>query len=653
MKSRSRQFYRQLRIEPLEDRRVLSATLLGQAVGKHQIIYLDFDGAKINTAAHGLIGSQVVVSGHPDVVELSPIGRFLGDAPDSLGNWGLNSSHEQTVIAAIVDTVQENIAEDLVENAPFPNNFKVTILDSRTTPDLFGQENVTRVVVGGTTDEIGYAPGHVGQAEQPTDFPNNNTEQTAVVLLDSLSADVSAGNPYSLNQIQFHPSHNQVQKKIELVGVGVGNLISHELGHLLGVNHGDHTNQQKTLMDLPPNVNDVVGLVGPYWGDGNEVDIDFGTDDGDDQVARIRQGLVQGAVTYNSPRVVDVRLKGPNVLDAKNGRYSFPVGNGSQLGTVPVGGANTIEIAFTEDVLVDGNELILTGVSGGSTTDYSSSLSYLGFDDITDTASWKYNPTPGLPTDQFELFLPDFAVEDFSGTLLDGDFHNPTARYQLFLPPVHTYSGSTFPSGDGSPGGGFTFYFTILAGDEDHDNDVDGVDLSAITQGFDVLGINDNAFTNDVSPTIAGIELSGGDFDGDGDIDGTDLSAITQNWDPLGEFKYWPIQQQSASSSGTGSESIEFTAISISSREAERGRSISIAEYPNRAQLGRAIARPSIDLLLAVTEGREERSGHATDEAIDEVFAEIAALDPVATAREIGFAVQPEPVAFPFDAVNV
>jgi hypothetical protein len=215
-----------------------------------QTIFLDFNGAQVNTKVFGGSGVRT----------LSPLGAFLG-------RWGLRADQENAVIDGVVATVRENLEHD------FGDGVAVRILNSRDNKDPFGQPNVSRVIIGGSQAESGLSTVGISQSVDPGNFA---AEESAIVLLDDMSGagtDHSTSNP-SLNAY-FGPHSNRV----EFVGHAVGIAASHEAGHYLGSWH-------TAAFDTTPNVMDQGGNFAMLWGVGpdgfggtaDDVDVDFGSD---------------------------------------------------------------------------------------------------------------------------------------------------------------------------------------------------------------------------------------------------------------------------------------------------------------------------------------------------------------------------------------
>ena len=243
--------------------------LFRPGTGTIQRLFLDFDGATIDTAIFGFGG----------IANLSPLSSFLS-------NWGLTGSDEDAVIDAIIAAVEESVEDD---PALFGLNtlFGVQILNSRDHADPFGTSNVSRVIIGGTMAELGI--GTIGIAET-IDVGNFERAESAVVLLDLLSEIPS--DPNSLNQYPLDPSVTVV----DIIGVGVGNITAHEIGHYIGNFHTFQFNASANLMDQGGNLDNTVG-VGPdvTFGSIDDVDVDFDVD-----VYAPNEGFVGSEDTLNT-----------------------------------------------------------------------------------------------------------------------------------------------------------------------------------------------------------------------------------------------------------------------------------------------------------------------------------------------------------------
>ncbi|GAB1641010.1 PPC domain-containing protein [Krasilnikovia sp. MM14-A1259] len=217
-----------------------------------QTLYLDFDGARINTGVFGGTGN----------VDLSPLSAFLG-------KWGIPRADEDRLIDAVVASVTENLKQDMVASG-LNNRFKLKVLNSKDDPDPWGKPNVSRIVVGGTIAESGVPTIGISQSIDPGNF---ETQETAMVLLDVLSN--PAGDEASLNTYLTPASD-----RVAFVGHALGNVVSHEGGHFFGNWHTDNSDAVPNLQDAGgANFGNLFG-VGPdgVGGTADDTDVDFGDD---------------------------------------------------------------------------------------------------------------------------------------------------------------------------------------------------------------------------------------------------------------------------------------------------------------------------------------------------------------------------------------
>jgi hypothetical protein len=244
--------------------------LEAEPVGAKQIVFVDFDGATVNMSKFGYPGS----SGNKT---LSPMRDFLP-------RWGLSQDEttENAVIDAILANMEENLSQDVrlrglngdFAETGVPGQFDIEIRNSRDHADEFGTNPyVARVIIGGTEAEADLNT--FGLAES-TDVGNFKFDDDALVLLDRRSE--PAGHPQSLNSVPIHRRSSMV----ELVGVGIGNLASHELGHNFGNFHTDRWNDVLDVMDQggPRRIIDDVGAGRDgIFGTKDDIDRAFGVDD--------------------------------------------------------------------------------------------------------------------------------------------------------------------------------------------------------------------------------------------------------------------------------------------------------------------------------------------------------------------------------------
>ena len=159
---------------------------------------------------------------------------------------------------------------------------------------------------------------------------------------------------------------------------------------------------------------------------------------------------------------------GTSGLGSSDLGYAIPVGSGAQLNPLPWSNINEISIAFNEDVLVQKNDLLLSGINVSS---YDVASSTFVYDPAIFTATWTM--AAPLANDRLSLALNADGpgpITDLAGNALDGEWLNPATTTST--------SSDTWPSGNGAAGGNFTFLFNVLPGDINHDGLVNGVDLS-------------------------------------------------------------------------------------------------------------------------------------------------------------------------------
>jgi hypothetical protein len=216
-----------------------------------QTLYLDFDGARVNTGVFGGSGQR----------DLSPFAAFLA-------SWGLTRADEDALIDAVTAGVTENIKKDMVASG-LNAKFKLKIKNSKDDADPWGQANTSRIIVGGTIDESGVDTIGISQSIDPGNF---ETSETALVLLDVLSA--PAGDSEASLNTYLTPQSN----RIAFLGQALSNVISHEAGHFFGDFHTDNEDAQPNLMDAGGTGFATLFGVGPdgVGGTADDVDVDFG-----------------------------------------------------------------------------------------------------------------------------------------------------------------------------------------------------------------------------------------------------------------------------------------------------------------------------------------------------------------------------------------
>jgi hypothetical protein len=213
-----------------------------QPVGATQIFFLDFDGVQ------GLNATAAFGTGY-FVADLSPLRAFLP-------GWGLTDADESAVIDAVVGVFTQHF--DSIRAADLNGDRDVDFIDghmdfevrnSRDHPDPWGQPNVTRIIIGGTIQELGILTIGIASSIDPGNF---SREDQAVVLLDLLSIPDDPNNP--LYPFYFGNSINAIPRAgsftiIDAIGQTVGTVAAHEACHTLGLWHTDNTNPVLSLID--------------------------------------------------------------------------------------------------------------------------------------------------------------------------------------------------------------------------------------------------------------------------------------------------------------------------------------------------------------------------------------------------------------------
>ncbi|HEY9417734.1 MAG TPA: hypothetical protein VIQ30_23495, partial [Pseudonocardia sp.] len=197
-----------------------------------QKIVLEFGGATVEPKKFGVESAST-----PAKATLSPLSKFMR-------GLGLTAADQPALMAKVVDTFRKNMSD--------VSGGQVDVISS-TSPGAsnFGQPGVSRVVIGGSTTEVGISTVGIAESVDPGNFVR---EETALVLLDRLAGP----SDQTVSLTHYLPGTISEAAKIEFVGRALGNIASHEAGHFLGSWHTDAASPKHDLM-AP---GDVVGAFG-------------------------------------------------------------------------------------------------------------------------------------------------------------------------------------------------------------------------------------------------------------------------------------------------------------------------------------------------------------------------------------------------------
>ena len=218
--------------------RVHRSTFEAEPIGTQQTLYIDFDGAFTRSETLNLTALGVPAG----TLRIPPLSRYMPQL-------GLTTADAPSVARNTMARLEQKMRTSLAarsNNGFFgatgnPGEFNVRLISSYDSPDIWGQPNVSRVLVGGTQTEIGLDPatGLLGIA-QSVDVGNFGREESGLVMLDILIAD--AMDPAMV------PIAGNVSRS-DLFAELLSMVIAHEAGHFLGGVHQDPNNLQYGIMD--------------------------------------------------------------------------------------------------------------------------------------------------------------------------------------------------------------------------------------------------------------------------------------------------------------------------------------------------------------------------------------------------------------------
>jgi hypothetical protein len=241
------------------------------------------------------------------------------------------------------------------------------------------------------------------------------------------------------------------------------------------------------------------------------------------------------------PRITDV------VVWKNSSRYSFAeqlssVG-GAQLKPIFYDGIDRIDVQFSQNVIMDGSELVLDATSSSAVPSYE-----FTYDPVELTATWLFDTD--LSFGKYSLRLSD-TIMGTNGLRLDGGWANPVntpdnpndgPSSPSMLPDDDP--GDQFPSGEGTEGGSFRFHFGLLPGDFNQDGIVNGTDDDAgVLKDGNGDGVVNSSDVAIVTAAISGnrtwlpITKRGGDFRDDEIVDEADYELWKMTFGSMSDLR--------------------------------------------------------------------------------------------------------------------
>jgi hypothetical protein len=256
------------------------------------------------------------------------------------------------------------------------------------------------------------------------------------------------------------------------------------------------------------------------WADGNEIAVAATEDDNErlfmyidadlSYVIEVRGNGVDINPSYelqiDSPESIDPpRIILLNVSQSNSPhQWTAPIIDESE-GTIPWHNWQHVQIGFSEDVIVQADDLRIEAVSVAEYV-----LSNFAYNAATHLATWTFASPP--EADRLTLTLSD-DITDLTQNALDGEF-----------------TAFQFPSGNGLPGGAFVWTIQLQPGDYAPDGQLDDRDIDALAaaiQAHDPLADlnNDGQTTTDDLLALVRDQIGTtiGDVNLDGRFDSADL----------------------------------------------------------------------------------------------------------------------------------
>jgi large repetitive protein len=200
-----------------------------QPAGTTQVLYLDFAGGLVN----------------PQLFNLPLSVARVPALAASLPQIGLTAADEAAVIDDITNRTRAKFNQigvtgtnGFFPNSGVPGEYNLFITNSKDNPQLLGQPNVTRIIVGGSQATFGIPPatGLLGIA-QSIDVGNFDLAENALVMLD-----VMIGSTLTLPR-------SGTSTNAQIFAELVADTIAHEAGHTYGGVHQLSGNGVAGIMD--------------------------------------------------------------------------------------------------------------------------------------------------------------------------------------------------------------------------------------------------------------------------------------------------------------------------------------------------------------------------------------------------------------------
>jgi hypothetical protein len=227
-----------------------------EPIGTRQIVYVDFDGATISPGVFGL-----------------PTTSRIPSMMDTLAGFGFLPSEENALIDKMMATIEARFNTDLsafgingyYRQDGIPGSFDIEFRNSRDHSDPWGLPNVTRLIIGGDSVDLGIVT--YGIAES-VDIGNFDREETGIVILGEMIPEIAT--------IRRAPGLSL----LDAVAVAVANVGAHEVGHMVGARHQNNANTVVTLMDSgsPLAIQALGAAVDGIWGTADDIAVGFGRD---------------------------------------------------------------------------------------------------------------------------------------------------------------------------------------------------------------------------------------------------------------------------------------------------------------------------------------------------------------------------------------